>query len=107
MTEGVQGIPFVELIAAAAVLLLSPFFIPYILSWLAALLITPLALLMRVVERRPWPVVAYVSKWADFRQEYRGFVVGSREADALAARVRDEIKAEAKPTSLIAPTHPG
>jgi hypothetical protein len=87
--------------ATTLLLIMSPFLIWYLLSWLACLVLTPLAWLARSTLGRPTPVIAYRedNPWA----EWSGTADGRLAADELVRRVTDEVARFAVPRSLTAP----
>jgi hypothetical protein len=82
-------------------LIMSPFLIWYLLSWLACLLLTPIAWLARSTLGRPSPVVAYWEEnpWA----EWSGTADGRQAADKLAHQVTAEVAQFGAPRALTAP----
>jgi len=87
--------------ATILLLIMSPFLIWYLLSWLVCLLVTPFAWLARSTLGRPSPVIAYWDEnpWA----EWWGSADGRQAADNLVQRVAGEVAQYAAPRSLTAP----
>ncbi|GAB1688597.1 hypothetical protein [Krasilnikovia sp. M28-CT-15] len=87
--------------ATALLLLMSPFLIWYLLSWLVCLAVTPFAWLARSTLGRPSPVIAYWEEnpWA----EWWGSADGRPAADELVQRVGGEVAQFGAPRSLTAP----
>jgi hypothetical protein len=102
VAQGGLGDPITGLLAMVAVVLAVPFLLVYLLDWLAALLLTPAALLARSTLGRPWPVVARAGK----EPEFRGTADGASAAGTLVDTVREEIHRYGEPKSLTAPAIP-
>ncbi len=87
--------------ATILLLIMSPFLIWYLLSWLACLIVTPLAWVARSTLGRPTPVVAYwvENPWA----EWSGTADGRHAADELAQRVAGEVTQFGTPRTLTEP----
>ncbi|OJF11469.1 hypothetical protein BG844_01235 [Couchioplanes caeruleus subsp. caeruleus] len=87
--------------AMVLLLIMSPFLIWYLLSWLVCLIVTPFAWLARSTLGRPSPVIAYWEEnpWA----EWWGSADGRGAADELAQHVAGEVAQFAAPRSLAAP----
>lgn len=93
----------VGIYATLLLIIMSPFLLWYLLSWLLALLATPVAWLARSALGRPTPVVAYRkdTAWA----EWTGTADGSRQADDLVRHTATEISRQARPITLSPPPH--
>lgn len=87
--------------ATLLLLIMSPFLIWYLLSWLACLLLTPIAWLARATLGRPTPVIAYQqdNPWA----EWSGTADGRQAADNLTQQVTAEITQFGTPRTLTQP----
>jgi hypothetical protein len=87
--------------ATSLLAIMSPFLVWYLLSWLACLVVTPVAWLARSTLGRPSPVIAHWEEnpWA----EWSGSADGRQAADELVQRVAAEVAQFAAPRSLTAP----
>ncbi|WP_189083200.1 hypothetical protein, partial [Mangrovihabitans endophyticus] len=91
----------VGIYATLLLLIMSPFLLWYLLSWLAALIATPLTWLARTQLGRPTPVIAHTedNPWA----EWTGQADGPAAADSLVDQVATELRQHGTPSTLTTP----
>ena len=88
--------------ATVLLLIMSPFLIWYMLSWLVCLIVTPLVWLARSTLGRPTPVIAHTEEnpWAEWSGTADGRVAGEQ----LAGLAVQEVVRYGMPRSLTPPT---